>query len=219
MLNPVTHQPLLIPPGRTSPEPIPISPDSDDDDWGKQPASSTTSPYRPPTAVQKNRYKNDFRDSGGLENQSLQELENYAVFKAEETTSTVNNCLSIAEDTREDAARTLDTLHQQGEQITRTHQMAVNIDRDLSKGEKLLSSIGEMFTNQGSQRRPRILVVHHPHQGMAVDMGTELDRSVFLLSILIGTRFQFFDRDYLMLLPQENNRVKRKGDDNLIHNS
>ncbi|GAB4829068.1 SNAP25 ous protein [Ancistrocladus abbreviatus] len=32
------------------------------------------------------------------------------------------------------------------------------------QGEKLLNSIGGMFTNHGSQRRPRILVVHYPHQ-------------------------------------------------------
>ncbi|KAL2923612.1 putative SNAP25 homologous protein SNAP30 [Bienertia sinuspersici] len=81
-----------------------------------------------------------------LENRSTQELETYAVNKAEETTKSVNNCLKIAEDIREDASNTLETLHQQGEQIHRTHQMAVNIDQDLSKGEKLLNSLGGMFS-------------------------------------------------------------------------
>ncbi|GAB4840096.1 SNAP25 ous protein [Ancistrocladus abbreviatus] len=143
------------PPRRTSSEPIPISPDGDDDDWGKRPASSATSPYRPPTAEQKKRYKDDFSDSGGLENQSVQELESYAAYKAEETTSTVNNCLRIAEDIREDAAKTLDTLHQQGEQINRTHQMAVNIDQDLSKGEKLLNSLGGMFSKPWKPKKTK----------------------------------------------------------------
>lgn len=81
----------------------------------------------------RNKYKNDFRDSGGLENQTVQELENYAVYKAEDTTKTVNNCLKIAEDMREDATKTLVMLHQQGEQITRTHVAAADIDHDLSR--------------------------------------------------------------------------------------
>ncbi|WVZ11532.1 hypothetical protein V8G54_016062, partial [Vigna mungo] len=77
------------------------------------------------------KYNNNFRDSGRLENQSVQELESYAVYKAEKTTNSVNNCLKIAENIREDATKTLVTLHQQGEQITRSHH-----------GEKLLGSLG-----------------------------------------------------------------------------
>lgn len=120
---------------RTNSEPIPsVVPKSkgnyfdedDDDDWGRKPVSSAVS-------KDKNRYKNDFQNSGGLENQSVQELENYAVYKAEETTSTVNNCLKIAEDIRGDATRTLDMLHQQGDQITRTHNMVVDTEKDLSR--------------------------------------------------------------------------------------
>ncbi|XP_058103653.1 SNAP25 homologous protein SNAP33-like [Magnolia sinica] len=80
----------------------------------------------------KNRYKNGFLDSGGSENQTVQELENYAVYKAEETTKAVNGCLKIAEEIREDATNTLITLHQKGEQITRTHMTAANIDHDLN---------------------------------------------------------------------------------------
>lgn len=94
----------------------------------------------------RNRYKNDFRDSGGLENQSVQELENYAVYKSEETTKSVNNCLKIAEEMREDATKTLVMLHHQGEQITRSHHVAADIDHDLSRGEKLLGSLGGMFS-------------------------------------------------------------------------
>lgn len=88
---------------------------------------------KPHSSAPKDRYQNDFHDSGGFENQSVQELENYAVYKSEETTSSVNNCLRIAEDIRQDATKTLDMLHQQGEQITRTHNMATDIDKDLSK--------------------------------------------------------------------------------------
>ena len=75
----------------------------------------------------------------------MQELEKYAVYKAEETTQSVNNCLRIAENIREDATKTLDMLHTQGEQITRTHMAAVDIDKDLSRGEKLLNNLGGMF--------------------------------------------------------------------------
>lgn len=78
-------------------------------------------------------YKNNFRDSGGIENQSVQELEGYAVYKAEETTKSVQGCLKVAEDIRSDATRTLVMLHEQGEQITRTHHQAVDIDQDLSR--------------------------------------------------------------------------------------
>lgn len=112
----------ITPARRTSSEPVLPVPKSkgnyfdedDDDDWGRKPASSAAS-------------------KGGLENQSVQELENYAVNKAEETTNSVNNCLRIAEDIRSDATRTLDMLHQQGDQITRTHNMVVDTEKDLSR--------------------------------------------------------------------------------------
>lgn len=100
---------------------------------------SSTNPFdddevkRISSSTMRNKYQNDFRHSGGLENQSVQELENYAVYKAEETTKAVNGCLKIAEDIREDATTTLVALHQQGEQITRTHVAAADIDYDLSR--------------------------------------------------------------------------------------
>ncbi|XP_073107994.1 SNAP25 homologous protein SNAP32 isoform X2 [Elaeis guineensis] len=103
----------------------------------------------------RNKYKNDFRDSGGLENQSVQELENYAVYKAEETTQKVNGCLKIAEEMRDDASRTLVTLHQQGQQINRTHLTAIDIDHELSRGEKLLGSLGGIFSKTWKPKKNR----------------------------------------------------------------
>lgn len=94
----------------------------------------------------RNKYKNDFIDSGGEENQSVQELEHYAAYKAEETTKSVNQALKIAEDIRESATNTMLNLHQQGEQINRTHMAAANIEQDLSRGEKLLGSLGGIFS-------------------------------------------------------------------------
>ena len=76
----------------------------------------------------------------------MQALENYAVYKAEETPNSVNSCLKIAEEMREDATKTLVMLHHQGEQITRSHHVAADIDHDLSRGEKLLGSLGGMFS-------------------------------------------------------------------------
>ncbi|XP_073115898.1 SNAP25 homologous protein SNAP32-like isoform X2 [Elaeis guineensis] len=98
-------------------------------------------------SASRNKYKNDFHAlGGGFENQSVQELENYAVYKADETTHKINGCLKIAEEMREDASRTLVTLHQQGQQITRAHLTAADIDHDLSRGEKLLGSLGGIFS-------------------------------------------------------------------------
>ncbi|GMI87422.1 soluble N-ethylmaleimide-sensitive factor adaptor protein 30 [Hibiscus trionum] len=113
-------------------------------------ASTGASPAR-----NDDKYKDDFRDSGGLQAQTTEDLEGYAVYKAEETTSSVNNCLRIAENIREDASKTLDTLHQQGEQIERTHQMAVGIDKDLSKGEKLLNNLGGVFSMPWKPKKTR----------------------------------------------------------------
>ncbi|KAL0358146.1 UNVERIFIED_CONTAM: putative SNAP25 homologous protein SNAP30 [Sesamum calycinum] len=110
---------------RASSEPSLALPDDPEDYFGKAP---------------KNKQKKDF------DSMSQQELEGYAVNQAEETTKSVNNCLKIAEDIRQDATRTLDTLHEQGEQIHRTHVMAANMDKDLSKGEKLLNNLGGMFS-------------------------------------------------------------------------
>ncbi|KAH6758482.1 soluble N-ethylmaleimide-sensitive factor adaptor protein 33 [Perilla frutescens var. frutescens] len=142
--------------GRTSSEPSLVTSNLtknpfDDDDEIK----GTTSSQSFYNSSAKNRYKNDFRDSGGLENQTVEELESYAVYKAEDTTKAVNDCLKIAEDMREDGTKTLVMLHQQGEQITRTHMVATDIDHDLSRGEKLLGSLGGMFSKTWKPKKNR----------------------------------------------------------------
>ncbi|KAL8258302.1 hypothetical protein R6Q59_030343 [Mikania micrantha] len=105
--------------------------DDDDDYFGKTKASMLRKKPKSKTE---------------LDSMSTQELEGYAVDQAEETTKSVNNCLKIAEDIREDANKTLDTLHAQGEQIHRTHQKAADMEKDLSKGEKILGNLGGMFS-------------------------------------------------------------------------
>lgn len=52
---------------------------------------------------------------------------------AEKTTADARRVLKIAQDTREIGVNTLVTLHEQGEQIRRTHQTAVQVDQELSK--------------------------------------------------------------------------------------
>lgn len=105
----------------------------DDNNTSRSKGFSSAPSKQSLTYAQKNNYKNDFRDSGGLESQTVEELESYAVYKSEETTNTVNNCLRIAEDIRGVATETLVTLHQQGEQITRTHMTVTEIDHGLSR--------------------------------------------------------------------------------------
>lgn len=124
-----------------SSKPNPFDSDSDSEFTSKParkssaptPSNGTSSSSYSVPAGAKNRYKDDFRDAGGLENQSVQELENYAAYKAEETTDALSGCLRIAENIKEDATNTLITLHKQGEQISRTHEKAVDIDQDLTK--------------------------------------------------------------------------------------
>ncbi|KAK1317933.1 hypothetical protein QJS10_CPA05g00953 [Acorus calamus] len=138
----------------TSKADVKITPSSYNEDEGRGTSSATSSTYSG-FSGRKNLYKNDFRDAGGLENQTMQELENYAAYKAEETTDKVYGCVRIAEEIREDATKTLVTLHQQGEQITQTHLAAANIEHDLSRGEKLLGSLGGMFSKTWKPKKGR----------------------------------------------------------------
>ncbi|KAF9615793.1 hypothetical protein IFM89_026464 [Coptis chinensis] len=69
----------------------------------------------------------------------------------------VDSCLKIAEDIRDDATKTLITLHRQGEQITRTHEATANIDRDLDPGEKLLGSLGGMFSKTWKPKKTKAI--------------------------------------------------------------
>ncbi|EEF50778.1 synaptosomal associated protein, putative [Ricinus communis] len=66
-----------------------------------------------------------------------------------------NGFREIAEDIKQDATKTLDTLHAQGEQITRTHNMAVDMEKDLSKGEKLLNNLGGIFSKPWKPKKTR----------------------------------------------------------------
>ncbi|KAK9049723.1 hypothetical protein SSX86_031308 [Deinandra increscens subsp. villosa] len=152
----VDKKSTLNPARRTSSEPSVLTPDSraalfDDGDDEVKGAGYKVS------YMSRNKYKNDFVESGGIENQDVQELEHYAAYKAEETTKTVNSALKIAENMREDATKTMITLHQQGEQITRTHMTAADIEQDLSRGEKLLGSLGGIFSRTWKPKKGRTI--------------------------------------------------------------
>lgn len=127
---------------------------------------------------------NQFR-SQDLEYKSVQELEGYAVQKSEETTTKIENCLKVAEDIKEGATKTLLTLHEQGEQIRRTHEVALDIDQNLSAGEKLLGSLGGMFSKTWKPKRGRAVAgpvlskndsfkrrAHHLEQRTALGIGS-----------------------------------------------
>ncbi|KAK3158082.1 hypothetical protein QOZ80_2AG0132700 [Eleusine coracana subsp. coracana] len=101
----------------SSSKPNPFDSDSDSEDFTSKKSSTA---YKAPADAKK-RYKDGFRDSGGLENQSVQELENYAA----------------------------------GEQISRTHEKAVEIDQDLTKGETLLGSLGGFFSKPWKPKKTR----------------------------------------------------------------
>ncbi|KAI7740939.1 hypothetical protein M8C21_007205 [Ambrosia artemisiifolia] len=120
------------PPGVDSKKGNAFKDDDDDDDFFGKAKTST---------VRKGQ-----KSKAELDNMSTQELEGYAVDQAEETTKSVQNCLKIAEDIREDANKTLDTLHAQGDQIHRTHEKTAETEKDLSRGEKILGSLGGMFS-------------------------------------------------------------------------
>ncbi|KAG8058897.1 hypothetical protein GUJ93_ZPchr0002g24104 [Zizania palustris] len=147
--------------------------DSDSDDGGREARPARASSVPPPadqrgsllgsgagaegfsssSAAARSRYRNDFRDAGGVEAQSVQELEGYAAYKAEDTTQRVQGCVRIAEEMRETASKSLVTVHQQGQQITRTHMMAVDIDQDLSRSEKLLGDLGGIFSKKWKPKK------------------------------------------------------------------
>lgn len=122
--NAETNNPSTTTPARSSSEPMLMGPDDDDDDdyFGRGKPTKN-----------RNQNKNSSNGKKDLDSMSVQELEDYAVDQAKQTTKSVDNCLKIAEDIKQDATRTLDMLHEQGEQINRTHMMAVDMDRDLSK--------------------------------------------------------------------------------------
>ena len=136
-----------------SSKPNPFDSDSDSESNNK-PAAKKSGAYQAPADAKK-RYKDGFRDAGGLENQSVEELQHYAAYKAEETTDALEGCLRIAEDIKKDASDTLVTLHKQGEQISRTHEKAVEIDQDLSKSESLLGSLGGFFSKPWKPKKTK----------------------------------------------------------------
>lgn len=101
------------------------------------------------------RYDDSQFQKQDLEYKSVEDLEGYAIQKSEETTATVQNCLRVAEEIKGDATRTLLSLHEQGEQIRKTHEIAFDIDNNLSRGEKLLGSLGGMFSKTWKPKKGR----------------------------------------------------------------
>ncbi|MCO5587732.1 hypothetical protein L7F22_041684 [Adiantum nelumboides] len=99
------------------------------------------------------RYEDYQFQGADLEQRSVQELEGYALQKSEDTTSRIQNCLKVAEEIKGDATHTIVSLHHQGEQLRRTHEVAHDIDQSLTTGEKLLGSLGGMFSRTWKPKR------------------------------------------------------------------
>ncbi|XP_071690822.1 putative SNAP25 homologous protein SNAP30 [Rutidosis leptorrhynchoides] len=162
-----------VPARRTSSEPVlplpekkgsakPFDDEDDDDEFFD--VKSTTTLRKP-------------KGKADLDKMSNQQLEDYAVDQAEETTKSVNNCLKIAEGIREDANKTLDTLHAQGEQIHRTHEKAADMEKDLSKGEKILGNLGGMFSMTWKPKKGKEITGPEPiDDGKAGKKASKQDR-------------------------------------------
>ena len=84
-------------------------------------------------AVRHSSYEDDEAPTEEYVNQAVQDLERHAVKKSQETTSTLKNALRVANDTMGVGVETLVTLHDQGIQIERTHERAVDLDQHLSR--------------------------------------------------------------------------------------
>ncbi|KAG6553198.1 hypothetical protein Mapa_005258 [Marchantia paleacea] len=95
--------------------------------------------------------------------QTVEQLEQHAVSKSQDTTSSIKNCVRIAEDTMGVATKTMETLHDQADQIRRTHETALRVDDELSRGEKLLGSLGGMFTKTWKPKKGRPITGPEPN--------------------------------------------------------
>ncbi|KFK25932.1 hypothetical protein AALP_AA8G181900 [Arabis alpina] len=98
------------------------------------------------TSDAKSRYRNSFPDSGG--------------------------CFKVAEDMRSNATRTLVKLNDQGEKLTRTHYKAVDINRNLSRGEKILGRLGGIFSRTWKPKKTRSII------GLVITRGESPKRRV-----------------------------------------
>lgn len=102
-------------------------------------------------------------DQGRFQSQTVEELEQYAVTKSQDTTSSIKNAIRIAEDTKSIATTTLETLHTQGDQIRRTHETAVRVDEELGR----------------VSRFPKQLLTPLDHHEFGVAFGSHLSSLVF----------------------------------------
>ena len=85
------------------------------------------------------------RSSKPVQEMNKQELETEAVSRNSEVTDATLNLRRLTEQTKDVAGQTLVTLNEQGEQIRRIHEKAVNLDQELEKvrgaGHKLIPSV------------------------------------------------------------------------------
>ncbi|CAM6072988.1 unnamed protein product [Sphagnum tenellum] len=137
-----------------------------------------------------NSYSNPFDDleEDDYVNHAVQDLENHALDKSRETTSAIVNLVKVAEDTRGVAGSTLETLHDQGTQIQHTHEKAVHLDQHLERGEKLLNSLGGIFSKSWKPKKTRKITGPMISRGESFKRrGTPADRAA--LGLTEGQRY------------------------------
>lgn len=108
---------------------------------------------------------------GEYVNQAVQDLEKHAVKKSQETTVSIKNCLRVADDTMGIGVQTLVTLHEQGVQIERTHERAVDLDQHLSKVCALeAGDVRRLYYGAVVCIVTRISTKHSPHNSKMTDL-------------------------------------------------
>jgi hypothetical protein len=63
----------------------------------------------------------------------------------QDVSQNIRECVKVAEESTGIAATTMETLHDQGIQIRRSHLAAVRVEEELTTSEKLLGSLGGTF--------------------------------------------------------------------------
>ncbi|CAM6114025.1 unnamed protein product [Calypogeia fissa] len=88
-----------------------------------------------------------------METRSVDQLESYAVIRSQDVSQNIRDCVKVAEETTGIASATMEMLHEQGGQIRRSHLAAVRVEEDLTVSEKLLGSLGGLFSRRWKPKK------------------------------------------------------------------
>lgn len=88
-----------------------------------------------------------------METRSVDQLESYAILRSQDVSQNIRDCVKVAEETTGIASATMEMLHEQGGQIKRSHLAAVKVEEELSVGEKVLGSLGGLFSRRWKPKK------------------------------------------------------------------